>query len=80
MIDRTGQVWRKTQSRASDIVVVTSTQEARKLGLKTGITHVNGTTHLIVRFLHKTNRFEIETWYESDTDTWEKKAFFTRTA
>ncbi len=80
MINRAGQVWRKTAQRASDIIVISSSAESRKLGLKTGQTLTSGTNHTIARFLHKTSSFDIETWYEPENDRWEEKAFFTRTA
>lgn len=80
MRDRTGQVWRKGQAKASDIIVIASTEESRMLGLKTGTTLTKGTNHIIVRFLFKERTFENQTWYESDSDPWEDKIGFTRTA
>jgi len=80
MRDRTGQVWRKGNAKASDIIVIASSEESRLLGLKTGQTLTKGTNHVIVRYLFKERMFEHQTWYESDTDRWEDKIGFTRTA
>ena len=80
MRDRTGQVWRKGQSKTSDIIVISSSEESRKMGLKTGIALTKGTNHVIVRFFFNNRTFEQESWYEPDSDRWEDKIGFTRTA
>ncbi len=80
MRDRTGQVWRKGPARVSDIVVVSSSEEARQLDRRTGEALTKGTNHLIVRFFFKNRSFEQESWYEPDSDRWEDKIDFTRTA
>lgn len=79
MIDRTGQVWRKTggnRDRKYDAVILSSSSKTNKENLE-------GTLHTMVRVFHggpDVRLGEVETldWYEPVQDPWEKNRNLTR--